>query len=127
MCCTEKRLHVLYQMHYQHVTTILILTGVWNRAGSTAGNNGGGCGGRISPGSIERVKDLTRGPWTQQFTRSFLHGPEEERLVKQFDTRTDRRRPRRPDGVELLPQQRPDFPTQGPHTTERGRGRSAGL
>jgi hypothetical protein len=30
--CTEKRLHVLYQMHYQHVTTILILTGVWNRA-----------------------------------------------------------------------------------------------
>jgi hypothetical protein len=39
--CTEKRLHVLYHMHYQHVTTILILTGVWNRAGSTAGNNGG--------------------------------------------------------------------------------------
>jgi hypothetical protein len=29
-------------MHYQHVTTILILTGVWNRAGSTTGNNGGG-------------------------------------------------------------------------------------
>jgi hypothetical protein len=28
-------------MHYQHVTTILILTGVWNRARSTAGNNGG--------------------------------------------------------------------------------------
>jgi hypothetical protein len=40
--CTEKRLHVLYQMHYQHLTTILILTGVWNTAGSTAGNNGGG-------------------------------------------------------------------------------------
>jgi hypothetical protein len=39
---TEKRLHVLYQMHYQHVTIILILIGVWNRAGSTAGNNGGG-------------------------------------------------------------------------------------
>jgi hypothetical protein len=29
-------------MHYQHLTTILILTGVWNIAGSTAGNNGGG-------------------------------------------------------------------------------------
>jgi hypothetical protein len=40
--CTEKRLHVLYQMHYQHVTTILILTGVWNRARLTVGNNGGG-------------------------------------------------------------------------------------
>jgi hypothetical protein len=40
--CTEKRLHVLYQMHYQHLTTILILTGVWKRAGSTGGNNGGG-------------------------------------------------------------------------------------
>jgi hypothetical protein len=40
--CIEKRLHVLYQMHYQHLTTILILIGVWNRAGSTAGNNGGG-------------------------------------------------------------------------------------
>jgi hypothetical protein len=40
--CTEKRLHVLYQMHYQHLTTILILTGVCNTAGSTAGNNGGG-------------------------------------------------------------------------------------
>jgi hypothetical protein len=35
-------LHVLYQMHYQHLNIILILTGVWNRAGSTAGNNGGG-------------------------------------------------------------------------------------
>jgi hypothetical protein len=33
---------VLYQMHYQHLTTILILTGVWNRAGSIVGNNGGG-------------------------------------------------------------------------------------
>jgi hypothetical protein len=29
-------------MHYQHLTRILILTGVWNRAGSTVGNNGGG-------------------------------------------------------------------------------------
>jgi hypothetical protein len=29
-------------MHYQHLTTILILTGVWNRAGSIVGNNGGG-------------------------------------------------------------------------------------
>jgi hypothetical protein len=35
-------LHVLYQMHYKHLTTILILTGVWKRAGSTGGNNGGG-------------------------------------------------------------------------------------
>ena len=40
--CTEKRLHVLYQMYYQYLTTILILTWVCNRAGSTAGNNGGG-------------------------------------------------------------------------------------
>jgi hypothetical protein len=29
-------------MHYQHLTRILILTGVWNWAGSTVGNNGGG-------------------------------------------------------------------------------------
>jgi hypothetical protein len=29
-------------MHYQHLTTILILTGVWNRGRSTTGNNGGG-------------------------------------------------------------------------------------
>jgi hypothetical protein len=36
---TEKRLHVLYQMHYQHLTTIMILTGVWKRAGSTGGNS----------------------------------------------------------------------------------------
>jgi hypothetical protein len=35
-------LHVLYQMHYKHLTTFLILTGVWKRAGSTGGNNGGG-------------------------------------------------------------------------------------
>jgi hypothetical protein len=41
---TEKRLYVLYQMHYQHLTIVLILTGVWNRAGSTIGNNGGGGG-----------------------------------------------------------------------------------
>jgi hypothetical protein len=40
--CTEKRLYVLYQMHYQHLTIILILIGVWNTAGSTGGNNGGG-------------------------------------------------------------------------------------
>jgi hypothetical protein len=38
----REELHVLYQMHYQHLTTILILTGVWKRARSTAGNNGGG-------------------------------------------------------------------------------------
>jgi hypothetical protein len=35
--CIEKRLHVLYQMQYQHLTTILILIGVWNRVGSIAG------------------------------------------------------------------------------------------
>jgi hypothetical protein len=29
-------------MHYQHITTILILTGVWNKIGSIVGNNGGG-------------------------------------------------------------------------------------
>jgi hypothetical protein len=40
--CTEKRLYVLYQMHYQHLTKILILTRVWKRVGSTGGNNGGG-------------------------------------------------------------------------------------
>jgi hypothetical protein len=43
---------VLYQMHYQHVTTILILIGVWNRAGSTAGNNGGG---RAKPCAAPRL------------------------------------------------------------------------
>ena len=40
--CTKKRYHVLYQMHYKHLTTILVLTGVWKRVGSTGGNNGGG-------------------------------------------------------------------------------------
>jgi hypothetical protein len=40
--CTEKRLHVLHQMHYQHLTTILILTGIWKKAGSIVGNNEGG-------------------------------------------------------------------------------------
>jgi hypothetical protein len=29
-------------MHYQHLTIILILTGVWKKARSTVGNNGGG-------------------------------------------------------------------------------------
>jgi hypothetical protein len=33
---------MLHQMHYQHLTTILILAVVWNRSGSTLGNNGGG-------------------------------------------------------------------------------------
>jgi hypothetical protein len=48
----KKRLHVLYQMHYQHLTTILILTGVCNRAGSIVGNNGGG---RAKPWAAPRL------------------------------------------------------------------------
>jgi hypothetical protein len=47
--------------------------------------------------------------------------------VKQFDTRPDLRRPRRSDELELQPQQRPDLPAQGPHTSEQRRGRSAEL
>jgi hypothetical protein len=44
--------YVLYHMHYQHVTIILILTGVWNTAGSTAGNNGGG---GVKPYAVPRL------------------------------------------------------------------------
>jgi hypothetical protein len=60
----------------------------------------GACGGRISPGSTRRIRDLTRGPWAQSFVRSSLRGPGEERLVKRIDTRPDRRKPRRPDEFE---------------------------
>jgi hypothetical protein len=49
------------------------------------------CGGRISPGSTRRIRDLTRGLWAQSFARSSLRGPGEERLVKRIDTRPDRR------------------------------------
>jgi hypothetical protein len=34
------------------------------------------CGGRISPGSTRRIRDLTRGPWAQSFARSSLRGTE---------------------------------------------------
>jgi hypothetical protein len=42
--------------------------------------------------------------------------------VKQIDIRPDRRRPRQPDEFEWQPQQGPDLPVQGPHTSELNKG-----
>jgi hypothetical protein len=82
----------------------------------------GACGGQISPGSIRRIKDLTKSPRARRIVRSLLHGPGEEQSVKQIDVRPGRCKPGWLRDVEqVTTTEDPTFPRWSPAQRNRAR------